>query len=88
MVQHIVTNEGTQAVLRTLYANKGYSIGQGEREWKKWTEGEEHYWFFAILGTDNVRGTVWLLRDHAVEMGRKVVTEVWTRWDGKYPDIW
>lgn len=40
------------------------------------------------MGTDNVKGVVFLLNDHSVEMGRKIITEVWTRWDTDFPDIW
>ncbi|KAL8719191.1 MAG: hypothetical protein Q9225_003770 [Loekoesia sp. 1 TL-2023] len=88
VVQHIVTNDGTKGVMKTMYEKNRYSIGQGDMEWKKWTEEDSLYWFYALLGTDNVRGTVWLLRDHANEIGRKTVTEIWTRWEAANPDIW
>ncbi|KAL8831005.1 MAG: hypothetical protein Q9170_005490 [Blastenia crenularia] len=88
VVQRNVLNRQTKAVMRTMYTALGYSMNAGDTVWKKWTEGETPHYFYALVGTDNVKGTVWMLNDHAVEMGRKVVGEIWTRWDRQGPDIW
>lgn len=85
--QHIVVNKQTQEVIKLLYQKMGYAIEQ-DIEWKKWTEEDQPNWFHALLGTDNVKGTVYFLNDHAQEIGRKEITEIWTRWDVFAPDIW
>ena len=88
-IQNKVDNPQTQQIVKLAYANMGYPpTGQGDTTWRKWTVEETPNWFFALLGTDNCKGTVWLLRDHAGEAGKKVVREIWTRWEGFYPDIW
>ncbi|KAL8709199.1 MAG: hypothetical protein Q9220_006079 [cf. Caloplaca sp. 1 TL-2023] len=89
VVQHIVTNKDTKAVLTTAYQAQGWVIGHdGPEQWRKWTEGDQPYFFYALLGTDNVKGVVWLLNDHADEMGRKEISAVWTRWSMGSPDMW
>ncbi|KAI4188734.1 MAG: hypothetical protein LQ346_005256 [Caloplaca aetnensis] len=89
VVQHVVINTETKLVLRTMYGSSGYTINKVDPDpWKKWTEKDTPYFFCALLGTDNVKGTVWLLNDHSVEMGRKTIGEIWTRWDTSSPDIW
>ena len=88
VIQHIITNMGTQAVLRAAYQSRGYSIGQGDQTWQKWTEADTPYFFYGLLGTDNCKGTVWLLNDHAAEIGKKEVSVIWTRWTTGSPDIW
>ncbi|KAL9594981.1 MAG: hypothetical protein Q9179_005167, partial [Wetmoreana sp. 5 TL-2023] len=87
VIQHIVINGETKAVMKTAYDNSGYTINKGDTEWKKWTEVDQPYFFYALLGTESVKGTVWLLKDHAVEIGRKEITEIWTRWTTMNPDI-
>ncbi|KAL8758735.1 MAG: hypothetical protein Q9199_001264 [Rusavskia elegans] len=89
-IQHKVDNPQTQEILNLAYFNMGYpATANGDAEWRRWTaERETENWFFALLGTDNCKGTMWLLNDHAVEAGGKVVREIWTRWPGVYPDIW
>lgn len=69
VVQHIVTNEGTKKVLRTMHRNRGYSINQGGVSGRNGRRGKSIIGFCAG-GTDNVRGFLWLLRDYAGEMGR------------------
>ncbi|KAI4132548.1 MAG: hypothetical protein LQ338_000647 [Usnochroma carphineum] len=88
VVQKTVVNRGTRAVLTTLYKTRQLSMNAGDRTWYKWTEVEEPQFFFALLGTDNIKGTIWLLNDHAAEIGKKEITEVWTRWPSTYPDVW
>lgn len=84
-------------MLRNAYESNGLIAGAdkvaGEGVWRSWTMqgeggGEGNGFFVAMLGTDNVRGVVWLLGDHAVEMGRKEVVGIWTRWEGVHPDVW
>ncbi|KAL8950870.1 MAG: hypothetical protein Q9222_003124 [Ikaeria aurantiellina] len=92
-LQHIirssVSNEQTQNILKLMYTNSGYpAISTGDTTWRKWTEEETPNWFFALLGTDNCKGVLFLLSQHAVEAGKKEITQIWTRWPGAYPDIW
>ncbi|KAL8952256.1 MAG: hypothetical protein Q9222_001820 [Ikaeria aurantiellina] len=87
VIQMICVNVQTQTVIRTLYDAMGWRP-EGDAQWRKWTEEEQPYFFFALLGTDNVKGTVYLLNDHADEVGRKTVTVIWTRWDFFAPDVW
>ncbi|KAI4250060.1 MAG: hypothetical protein L6R40_000231 [Gallowayella cf. fulva] len=86
VVQHIVTNKGTQAIIRNAYEANRWVPGK-DKEWREWSEANTRPFFFAILGTDNVKGTLWLLNDHAVEIGRKEISSVWTRWQDNL-DIW
>ncbi|KAI4251763.1 MAG: hypothetical protein LQ352_004675 [Teloschistes flavicans] len=92
VIQHIVVNAGTKTILRNAYESNKYPVGadkvNDEGVWRQWTMKGSAGFFTAMLGTDNVKGVVWLLNDHAVEMGRKEVVEIWTRWDGEHPDIW
>ncbi|KAI4184774.1 MAG: hypothetical protein LQ346_006045 [Caloplaca aetnensis] len=88
-IQNKVDNPPAQAIIKLAYSRMGYpETGTGDVEWRRWTLAETPNWFYALLGTDNCKGTMWLLRDHAAEAGKKVVTEIWTRWPGFYPDIW
>ncbi|KAI4237866.1 MAG: hypothetical protein LQ349_001529 [Xanthoria aureola] len=90
-IQNKVDNAQTQKILTLAYARMGYPApAQGDATWRGWTAEHEgtRNWFWALLGTDNCKGTVWLLKDHAVEARGKVVREIWTRWPGVYPDIW
>lgn len=91
IVQHIIHNKGTQQVMRAAYEANGWVPGyDGPEEWRKWTEQDTatKRFFFGLLGTDNVKGTVWLLNDHANEIGRKDISAIWTRWHMGNPDIW
>ncbi|KAL8708109.1 MAG: hypothetical protein Q9220_006963 [cf. Caloplaca sp. 1 TL-2023] len=83
-----VVNEGTLDVLESLYQTLRMSMGQGDTTWYKWTEEDQPYFFYALLGTDNIKGIIWLLNDHASAIGRKEITEIWTRWPGEVPDMW
>lgn len=84
-----VTNPGTLKILGDIYDNHRF-LARVDEPWRKWTEADPatQNWFYGILGTDTCKGTVDLLRYHAVEIGRKEVTEIWTRWWGDKPDIW
>ncbi|KAL8689299.1 MAG: hypothetical protein Q9218_005000 [Villophora microphyllina] len=89
VVQHIVTNKVTQIVLKAAYDANQFAAGyDGSNEWRKWTEVDNHPFFFGLLGTDNVKGTVWLLNDHAKEIGRKDISAVYSRWYMGNPDLW
>ncbi|KAL9001411.1 MAG: hypothetical protein Q9188_005467 [Gyalolechia gomerana] len=88
VVNHQVINEQALQVIRTIRAAKqGWS--PEDDIWHKFTVAQDtRAWFFALLGVVNVQGVVWLLRDHAAEIGKKVVTEIWVRWGKFHPDIW
>ncbi|KAL9581650.1 MAG: hypothetical protein Q9212_003772 [Teloschistes hypoglaucus] len=89
VVQHIVTNKVTQTVLKAAYEANGWVPGyDGPDEWRKWTEIDTGPFFFGLLGTDNVKGSVWLLNDHAKEIGRKDISAIWSRWHMGNPDLW
>ncbi|KAL8922222.1 MAG: hypothetical protein Q9208_005301 [Pyrenodesmia sp. 3 TL-2023] len=88
VVQHTIVNQGTLEVLEAAYKAAGYPIGQGDTTWQRWTETDTQFFFFGLLGTDNCKGTVWLLNDHSAEIGKKMVSVIWTRWTGLSPDIW
>ncbi|KAL9605737.1 MAG: hypothetical protein Q9179_001084 [Wetmoreana sp. 5 TL-2023] len=86
VVRQNIANEVTWAVLDTLYRNRG--LFDDDPTWIKWTMGEQGHTFEALLGTDNVKGVVWLLNDHAAEMKKKTIKEIWTRWAHGGLDIW
>ncbi|KAL8645979.1 MAG: hypothetical protein Q9226_007058 [Calogaya cf. arnoldii] len=89
VIQHIVVNAQTQKVVQTAYQALKYTTRKIDPDpWKKFTENSTPLWFCALLATDNVKGTVFLLNDHSVEMGRKTISEIWTRWDEQNADIW
>ncbi|KAL8673071.1 MAG: hypothetical protein Q9168_002494 [Polycauliona sp. 1 TL-2023] len=90
-VQNNVDNDDTRRILRLMYAQMGFAApGTGDAVWRAWTPEsvKTRNWFLALSGTDNCKGTVWLLRDHAVEARGKAVRVIWTRWADFYPDIW
>ncbi|KAL8827745.1 MAG: hypothetical protein Q9170_006893 [Blastenia crenularia] len=84
-IQNKIDNPQTQRIINLAYSSMGYPLK--DATWKRWTFEETPNWYFALLGTDNCKGTVWLLNDHAGEAGGKFVREVWTRWGQHYPDI-
>ncbi|KAL8805362.1 MAG: hypothetical protein Q9223_005286 [Gallowayella weberi] len=88
VVQYRVVNDRSKAVIETVFLKAGFPVNEADPTWRRFTEAETPEWFFALLGTDNVKGTVWLLHDHAGEIGKKVVTEIWVRWKKADPDIW
>ncbi|KAI4123219.1 MAG: hypothetical protein LQ338_005378, partial [Usnochroma carphineum] len=87
VLRDTVENKATMDVMRLAYTKTGYTPQQ-DPTWRLWTEQETPNWFFALLGTDNCKGVVWLLNDHAKEAGKKEVAEIWTRWGVFKPDIW
>ncbi|KAI4255388.1 MAG: hypothetical protein LQ352_002590 [Teloschistes flavicans] len=88
VVQARVFNDQTQTVIKTIWAATNREYNEFDPTWYKFTLAENPYWFYALLGTDNIKGTVWLLNDHAAEIGKKVITEIWIRWRVADPDIW
>lgn len=86
VIQANILNMGTIDVARAAYLSIGTQLWV-EPDWKRWTIAETPYWFYALLGTENIKGVLWLLRDHPVAIGNKVVTEIWTRVNGNF-DIW
>lgn len=88
VVRKEVENQGTQEVLRTMYTARGLTMNQGDPKWYPCNEDQHRYFFHALMGTDNVKGVVWLLNDHPNAMGKKEITDMWTRWTERDPDIW
>ncbi|KAI4132129.1 MAG: hypothetical protein LQ338_000883 [Usnochroma carphineum] len=88
IVQLDVQNRETLAVLRTIWKAQKLEWNIIDRTWYKFTEADTPYWFYALLGTVNVKGTLYLLKDHAAEIGKKTITEIWVRWALVDPDIW
>ncbi|KAL8844652.1 MAG: hypothetical protein Q9176_001165 [Flavoplaca citrina] len=89
VIQHTITNKVTRSVIKAAYEANGWTPGNdGPNQWRNWTEQNTKYFFFGLMGTDNVKGTVWLLNDHADEIGRKEIATIWTRWSHGSPDIW
>ncbi|KAL8934566.1 MAG: hypothetical protein Q9216_005848 [Gyalolechia sp. 2 TL-2023] len=87
VIRHEVANGGTLNTLRTLFRNRLLQPNAKDENWYAWTEAEQDFYFFALLGTANVKGVLWLLRDHAVAIGMKEITRVWVRWPNIYPDV-
>lgn len=84
VVQQTVMNGGARAVLTTLYKTRQLSMNAGDKTWYRWRELEQPEFYFALLETYNTKGTVWLLNDHAAEIGKKEITEMTGR-DGLLP---
>ncbi|KAI4269894.1 MAG: hypothetical protein L6R38_007298 [Xanthoria sp. 2 TBL-2021] len=78
IVRHNLANDHTLRVLWTGYDARKIPI-KNYPLWVKWTEAEQKYLWQGLLGTDNVRGVVWLLNDHAQALGKKTIMEIWTR---------
>lgn len=86
VVRTDIVNEGTINVAKAAYKSNNTDFN-ADSDWKKWSIAETPYWFYGLLGTDNVKGVVWLLKDHAQALKSKVITEIWTRKDLQF-DIW
>ncbi|KAL8846409.1 MAG: hypothetical protein Q9221_008490 [Calogaya cf. arnoldii] len=83
VVQKNAVNEGTKEIFRAAYESQNDPLVPGEDfEWRAWTEQSHPSFFLAMLGTDNVKGTIWLLKDHAVEIGRKDISAIHSLWSG------
>ncbi|KAL8670704.1 MAG: hypothetical protein Q9168_004774 [Polycauliona sp. 1 TL-2023] len=87
IVQKTIVNVQTMSILQTMYDANGLQRNF-HIDWIRWTEDGQPAFWKALMGTDNVKGAVYLLNDHSQELGRKIVTEVFTRWQSDYPDIW
>ncbi|KAI4221597.1 MAG: hypothetical protein L6R36_006790 [Xanthoria steineri] len=85
MVQIDVENKETQEVLRTIWTVAHLDWNEGDANWYRFTVTQTPDWFYALLGTVNVKGAVFLLKDHAAEIGKKTITEIYVRVN---PDIW
>ncbi|KAI4267117.1 MAG: hypothetical protein LQ337_008503, partial [Flavoplaca oasis] len=78
VVQDQVENGETLKIVEAAYVNNNWEP-DGDPEWRTWTEDSAQSFFYSILGTPNVKGTVWLLKDHAAEIGRKDISAIHTR---------
>lgn len=71
-VQMNVINDQAVQILELAYSNMGYP-GQysGDETWRRWSklDIQTKNWWLALLGTDNCKGRVYLLTQHAVEVG-------------------
>ncbi|KAL8662198.1 MAG: hypothetical protein Q9168_008297, partial [Polycauliona sp. 1 TL-2023] len=74
-----VINEETQTVLKAAYVSNGW-VAEKDPEWRTWTEDSAQSFFYALLGTPNIKGAVCLLKDHAAEIGRKDISAIHTWW--------
>ncbi|KAL9602975.1 MAG: hypothetical protein Q9219_001500 [cf. Caloplaca sp. 3 TL-2023] len=86
VVQVDIVNSGTWNVARAAYESLGLDVNR-DNQWRRWTRADQKRYFYGFLGTDNVKGTMWLLNDHPIEIGKKVITEILTR-SGNHLDIW
>ncbi|KAI4284866.1 MAG: hypothetical protein L6R38_001131 [Xanthoria sp. 2 TBL-2021] len=81
IVRSEVVNEGTKAAFEVAYQNNLLRPGgDGPEDWREWNEATHGSFFLDMLATDNIKGVVWLLNDHAAEMGRKEITSIYSRW--------
>lgn len=88
MVQIDVQNDESQGVLRAIWIDRHLEWNEGDGNWYKFAVTETADYFYALLGTVNVKGALFLLKHHAVEIGRKTITEIYVRWPWVNPDIW
>lgn len=88
MVQIQVQNQESRAVMETIWGHEGWHWNEGDPTWYKFTVADSPLHFWALLGTVNVKGTVFLLKDHAAAIGKKTITAIWVRWPHPDPDIW
>lgn len=80
VVQNHVVNHGTLQVVRAAYKENQLEPWE-DPHWRAWTEDSHRSFFLGMLGTDNVKGTVWLLNDHAAGIGRKEISAIHTKWE-------
>ncbi|KAL8675008.1 MAG: hypothetical protein Q9168_000603 [Polycauliona sp. 1 TL-2023] len=75
VVQSEVVNDGSKAAFQLAYENNMLLVGgDGDGDWREWNEATHQSFFYDMLATDNVKGVVWLLIDHAEEIGKKEIT--------------
>ncbi|KAL8987927.1 MAG: hypothetical protein Q9177_002923, partial [Variospora cf. flavescens] len=72
MVQIDVRNEETLNVLQAIWLANHLDYNVGDGAWYEFNLKHPD-WFFALIGTVNVKSTVFLLRDHAAEIGKKTI---------------
>ncbi|KAL8760205.1 MAG: hypothetical protein Q9199_000228 [Rusavskia elegans] len=90
IVRSEVVNTGTKAAFEVAYQNNLLRPGgDGPQDWREWNEATHGSFFLDMLATDNIKGVVWLLNDHAAEMGRKEITSIYSRWTrGDSLNLW
>jgi len=73
-----VQNEGTSSVVQKAHETNGLSMdGRGEFEVDNTNKAKSDA-FYALLGTDNVKGVAFMLKDHHNELGGKVIKKIIT----------
>jgi len=73
-----VQNDGTTATVQKAHETNGLSMNErGEFEVDN-TNVAKSDAFYALLGTDNVKGVAFMLKDHHVELGNKVIKKIIT----------
>ncbi|KAL8968299.1 MAG: hypothetical protein Q9197_004952 [Variospora fuerteventurae] len=87
MVQIDVRNEETLNVLLAIWLANHLDYNVGDDAWYEFSLKQPD-WFFALIGTVNVKSAVFLLRDHAAEIGKKTIKRIYVRWPSIHPDIW
>ena len=91
IIHNYVVNFITKRTILHAYAKHlGMTEAQmrSDEVWRQWSpDGPYPEAFLALCGTDNVKGTLYMLKDYRSELGRKTVRDIWTRGDSQ-PDIW
>ncbi|KAL8852360.1 MAG: hypothetical protein Q9221_002744 [Calogaya cf. arnoldii] len=89
IVQSHVVNDRARDVFNIAYdRNLLRPSGDGPEDWHEWNESSHPSFFLSFLATDNVKGAVWLLHDHAAEMGRKEISKIFSLWDRSGLHLW
>ena len=91
IIRHHIVNPGTLAVILMAYSEvfrMDPDAALQDTTWRTWTLGDpSEKWFYALCGTDNVKGVLHLLTDYVVELNWKTIKEIRTR-NGLVTDIW
>ncbi|KAL8998258.1 MAG: hypothetical protein Q9169_002662 [Polycauliona sp. 2 TL-2023] len=87
VIRSNVVNSGTQKVMTAAYKSNNWEP-EKDTDWRTWTKVSAPSFFYGLLGTTNIKGVIWLLRDHAVEIGRKDISAIYTLWLEENLNIW
>ncbi|KAL8995589.1 MAG: hypothetical protein Q9169_004700 [Polycauliona sp. 2 TL-2023] len=71
VVQREIVYDGTKAAFKLVCeVNFLRPGGDGDADWREWTEVSQASFFYNMLATDDVQGVVYLSKDLAAEMGK------------------